>query len=100
MSSQGPHFLGLGPTLLTGRVRFYCCADELLSGGEGAWGFECGGSLHLIVMVTILGDNSATYDDLYYSIPGMLNFQLFGIPHVGSDICGFNGESLRVLRIQ
>lgn len=37
------------------------------------------------------GDNIATADDMYYSIPGMLNFQMFGIPLVGSDICGFNG---------
>jgi len=38
------------------------------------------------------GDNYASYDDLYYSIPGMLSFQMFGIPLVGSDICGFNGK--------
>ena len=37
------------------------------------------------------GDNIATAEDMYYSIPGMLNFQMFGIPLVGSDICGFNG---------
>jgi alpha-glucosidase (family GH31 glycosyl hydrolase) len=40
-----------------------------------------------------LGDNDATWDDLYYSIPGVLSMGLYGIPFIGPDTCGFGGDS-------
>eukprot|EP00455_Lapot_gusevi_P052648 TRINITY_DN8042_c0_g1_i4.p1 TRINITY_DN8042_c0_g1~~TRINITY_DN8042_c0_g1_i4.p1 ORF type:complete len:941 (-),score=307.12 TRINITY_DN8042_c0_g1_i4:52-2874(-) len=39
------------------------------------------------------GDNDATYASLQISIPHVLSMQLFGIPLVGADICGFNGNT-------
>ena len=38
------------------------------------------------------GDNHSTWEDMIQSISGMLNFQMFGIPLVGSDIGGFLGK--------
>ena len=39
----------------------------------------------------VLGDTHATFEDLYQTISDLLNFQLYSVPFVGADICGFTG---------
>jgi alpha-glucosidase (family GH31 glycosyl hydrolase) len=36
-----------------------------------------------------LGDNFSKWEFMRWSIPGVFNYQLFGIPIVGADMCGF-----------
>ena len=40
-----------------------------------------------------LGDNSANYNDMKNSISGIFQFNIYGIPFTGDDICGFEGNS-------
>jgi len=40
-----------------------------------------------------LGDNFSNFDYLKYSIPGIMSMNVFGINFVGSDICGFIGDT-------
>nr|XP_008162912.2 lysosomal alpha-glucosidase-like isoform X1 [Chrysemys picta bellii] len=40
-----------------------------------------------------LGDNRSKWKEMYWSVPGVLSFNLFGIPLVGADICGFSGTT-------
>ncbi|KAF0300110.1 Maltase-glucoamylase, intestinal [Amphibalanus amphitrite] len=43
------------------------------------------------------GDNTARWNDMHRSVVRMFEFGMFGIPHVGADICGFNGNTTRNL---
>lgn len=39
------------------------------------------------------GDNGASWDNLRWSVQGLLNSNLWGITLAGSDICGFSGDT-------
>lgn len=43
------------------------------------------------------GDNAATWNDLHWSIAGVINAGLYGMPMAGADICGFGGQPDREL---
>ena len=47
-----------------------------------------------------LGDNYSSHGNLKNSISGIFNFNLFGIPFSGSDICGFNNDANKELCIR
>jgi len=39
------------------------------------------------------GDISSTWKDMRYSIRSLINFNMYAMPMIGSDICGFNGNT-------
>ena len=43
------------------------------------------------------GDNVSTYKWMKLSIAGLINFNIFGIPNVGADICGFASNTTEEL---
>ena len=47
-----------------------------------------------------LGDNLSTFENLKNSVSGIFNFNIFGIPFSGSDICGFMQDATKNLCIR
>uniref|UniRef100_A0A0M3HPG6 P-type domain-containing protein n=1 Tax=Ascaris lumbricoides TaxID=6252 RepID=A0A0M3HPG6_ASCLU len=47
-----------------------------------------------------LGQNSALWEDLQTSIVGMMEFNIFGIPFVGADICGYSANTNKELCVR
>jgi alpha-glucosidase (family GH31 glycosyl hydrolase) len=46
------------------------------------------------------GDNKSTWSDLFYSISGLLTFNILGIPFAGADICGFEEDATEELCVR
>jgi len=44
-----------------------------------------------------LGDNESTWRQMWLSMQGVLQFQLYGIPMVGADVCGFSKNTTEEL---
>jgi hypothetical protein len=44
---------------------------------------------NLILVPYRTGDNAANWENLYMSIAGIINTNMWGITMVGADICGF-----------
>lgn len=42
---------------------------------------------------TWLADNYSNEQYMGYSVDGLFAYQMFGMPFIGSDVCGFNGDA-------
>ena len=47
-----------------------------------------------------LGDNFSKNEYIKYSISGIFNYNIFGIPFTGADICGFNDNATSILCVR
>ncbi|XP_055509928.1 lysosomal alpha-glucosidase-like isoform X1 [Leucoraja erinacea] len=46
------------------------------------------------------GDISSNWNDMYYTIPAIMLFNMYGVPLVGADVCGFRGATNEELCIR
>ncbi|KAH0629374.1 hypothetical protein JD844_011408 [Phrynosoma platyrhinos] len=46
------------------------------------------------------GDVLSTWEQLYYTIPAVLLFNIYGVPLVGADVCGFVGDTSEELCVR
>lgn len=46
------------------------------------------------------GDVYSSWEQLYYTVPAILLFNMYGVPLVGADICGFGGDTTEELCVR
>ncbi|XP_062930555.1 lysosomal alpha-glucosidase-like [Mobula hypostoma] len=46
------------------------------------------------------GDIRSNWSDMYYTIPAVMLFNMYGIPLVGADVCGFGGATTEELCVR
>ncbi|XP_041073054.1 lysosomal alpha-glucosidase-like isoform X3 [Carcharodon carcharias] len=46
------------------------------------------------------GDISSSWNDMYYTIPAIMLFNMFGVPLVGADVCGFQWSTTEELCVR